>query len=64
MSATSQPSGAYSASADFISGAHIDASGYERLYGESVSDPEGFWRAQGRRVDWIRDYSVVKNTSF
>ncbi|MBU9699203.1 hypothetical protein GU927_015230, partial [Rhodobacteraceae bacterium HSP-20] len=64
MADTLQQTGVYTAPADFISGAHVDASGYERLYGESVSDPEGFWRAQGRRVDWIRDYSVVKNTSF
>src|SRR5690554_4026820 len=57
-------SGSYSASADFIARAHVDASGYEKLYAASINDPEGFWRAHGKRIDWIRPYTRVKNTSF
>jgi acetyl-CoA synthetase len=64
MTGTTSPSGVYSASADFIANAHMDAAGYDRLYSASVSDPEGFWREQGRRIDWIRDYSKVKDTCF
>ena len=26
---------------------------YERLYRESIDDPEGFWRRQAERLDWI-----------
>ncbi|HEY0522096.1 MAG TPA: AMP-binding protein, partial [Stellaceae bacterium] len=44
--------------------AWIDAAGYERLYAASVRDPEGFWREQGKRLDWIKPYSKVKDTSF
>jgi len=54
----------YAASADFIAKAHVDAAAYERMYAESVADPAAFWGAQGKRIDWISDYSVVKNTSF
>ncbi|KPQ07154.1 MAG: acetate--CoA ligase [Rhodobacteraceae bacterium HLUCCA12] len=54
----------YGASADFIARAHIDAAGYERLYADSISDPEGFWREHGHRIDWIRPYTRVKNTNF
>ncbi len=57
-------SGVYSASADFIARAHIDAAGYEQLYAASIADPEGFWREHGRRIDWIKPYSRVKNTDF
>ncbi|MEM9902075.1 MAG: acetyl-coenzyme A synthetase N-terminal domain-containing protein, partial [Pseudomonadota bacterium] len=51
-------------SAEAMSRAHIDASGYARMYGVSVSDPEGFWGEQGKRIDWITPYTKVKNTSF
>ncbi len=55
--------------ADTVAGAgtkgfHIDADTYARMYAESIRDPEGFWREQGRRIDWIKPYTRVKNTSF
>ncbi|TQV74402.1 acetate--CoA ligase [Denitrobaculum tricleocarpae] len=43
---------------------HADAATYKAMYAASVSDPEGFWREQGRRLDWIKPYSKVKNTNF
>ncbi len=46
------------------SGFHIDAATYERMYAESIRDPEAFWGAHGRRLDWIKPYTKVKNTSF
>jgi acetyl-CoA synthetase len=54
----------YTASADFIAAAHVDAVAYARMYAASVADPNAFWAEQGRRIDWIKDYSIVKNTSF
>ncbi|MFV0333861.1 MAG: acetate--CoA ligase, partial [Tropicimonas sp.] len=40
------------------------ASGYAALYASSVSDPEGFWGEHGKRLDWIKPYTKVKETSF
>ncbi len=37
---------------------------YKELYAQSVSDPEGFWREHGQRIDWIKPFTRVKNTSF
>ncbi|MEX0627299.1 MAG: AMP-binding protein, partial [Cucumibacter sp.] len=37
---------------------------YERMYAASIADPEGFWREEGKRLDWITPYSKVKNVSF
>jgi acetyl-CoA synthetase len=34
------------------------------MYAASVSDPEGFWAEQGRRIDWMTPFGRVKNTSF
>jgi len=44
--------------------AHIDRATYDRMYRHSVEDPEGFWAEQARRIDWIRPFTRVKNTSF
>ncbi|OYU17993.1 MAG: acetate--CoA ligase [Rhodobacteraceae bacterium PARR1] len=64
MLGNAQPSGVYAASDDFIAKAHIDAAGYERMYAASVADPDAFWREQGQRIDWITDYSTVRNSTF
>ena len=64
MPETAQPSGTYAASAEFIAKAHVDAAAYDRLYAESVAQPDAFWGRMGQRIDWIRDYTKVKNTSF
>jgi acetyl-CoA synthetase len=37
---------------------------YFRLYEASLADPDGFWGEHGRRIDWIKPYTKVKNTSF
>lgn len=37
---------------------------YQDLYAQSISDPEGFWREHGQRIDWIKPFTRVKNTSF
>jgi len=44
--------------------AYIDDEGYRALYEASVRDPEGFWREQASRLDWITSFTKVKNTSF
>ncbi|MFN3274883.1 MAG: acetate--CoA ligase [Paracoccus sp. (in: a-proteobacteria)] len=44
--------------------AHIGPEDYHRLYAESVSDPQGFWAREGKRLDWITPYTKVKNTDF
>lgn len=50
--------------AEFAARARIKRADYERLYAESVRDPEGFWGRIGKRFDWIRPYTKVKDTSF
>jgi acetyl-CoA synthetase len=50
--------------AEWASRAFVDNGKYLDLYKASVSDPVAFWREQGKRVDWIKPYSKVKNVSF
>ncbi|MBI1260316.1 MAG: acetate--CoA ligase [Rhizobiales bacterium] len=44
--------------------AYVDKADYDAMYQQSISDPEGFWREQGKRVDWIKPYTKVKNTTY
>jgi acetyl-CoA synthetase len=50
--------------ADFAAHARIGAMDYEKLYAESVRDPDGFWRRIGKRLDWIVPYTKVRDVSF
>ncbi|MEO1308247.1 MAG: AMP-binding protein, partial [Pseudomonadota bacterium] len=54
----------YAPSETFAAAAHANAATYQKMYEASVADPVAFWREQGRRIDWIKPYSIVKNTSF
>ena len=56
--------GVYAASKEFIAGAHVNAASYARMYAQSVANPDAFWAAEGQRIDWIKPYTRVKNTSF
>jgi acetyl-CoA synthetase len=49
---------------EFAASARIDKATYDRLYAESIADPEAFWRRVGKRLDWIRPYSRIKDVSF
>ena len=44
--------------------AWIDAETYEAMYAESIKNPDKFWGDHGKRLDWIKPYSKVKNTTF
>jgi acetyl-CoA synthetase len=44
--------------------AMIDNAGYLAMYEKSIADPEGFWGEQGKRIDWIKPYTQVKDVSY
>ena len=54
----------YPVPAEWARRAWINAEQYAKLYKRSVEDPQGFWGEAGRRLDWIKPYTKVKNTSF
>jgi len=41
-----------------------DAESYQRMYAQSIDDPETFWAEHGKRVDWIKPYTKVKDVSY
>lgn len=44
--------------------AHADNQKYLDMYQASIDDPAAFWGEHGKRLDWIKPYTKVKNTSF
>ncbi|HEY9019607.1 MAG: acetate--CoA ligase [Paracoccaceae bacterium] len=54
----------YAPSAAFAANAHITADSYKAMYDASIKDPNGFWAEHGKRIDWIKPFTKVKNTSF
>ncbi len=63
-SSSTSHTASYPPCAEMAANAHVNAARYEEMYAESVCDPEAFWGEQGKRLDWIRPYTQVKNTSF
>ncbi|GIT89566.1 acetyl-coenzyme A synthetase [Jannaschia pagri] len=43
---------------------HVDAAGYLTTYAASAADPEAYWAEQGKRLDWIKPYTKVKDVDF
>ncbi|NTS32563.1 acetate--CoA ligase [Phyllobacterium sp. BT25] len=42
----------------------IDNDTYLSWYKQSIKDPEKFWAKHGKRIDWFKPFTKVKNTSF
>jgi acetyl-CoA synthetase len=48
----------------FARASHCDEARYQAMYRRSIEDPEGFWREQAKRLDWIRFPTRIKNVDF
>ena len=42
----------------------VNQSSYKEMYEESVSDNEKFWEKHGKRIDWIKPYSQIKDVTY
>jgi len=49
---------------DLAKSAWINDATYKEWYERSIRDPEGFWGEHGKRIDWIKPYTSVKDVSF
>src|SRR5690625_4418497 len=58
------PQEIYPVPAEFAAKARIGQQEYQRLYEESLRDPDGFWARAAERLDWMTRPTVIKDTSF
>ena len=54
----------YDVPAEWAKRAWVNEAKYEEMYKRSLSDPQGFWGEHGKRIDWFKPYTKVKNISF
>lgn len=55
---------AYPVTDEFASQANLSPEKYQEMYSESVTNPDLFWKKHGKRIDWFKPYSVVKDVSW
>jgi len=44
--------------------AYVNNEEYEKKYKESISENEVFWAKEGKRIDWIKPYTKIKDVKF
>jgi acetyl-CoA synthetase len=54
----------YDVSAEWAKRAFVDQAKYRKMYEHSVSNPNGFWGEQAKRIGWIKPFTKVENVSF
>jgi acetyl-CoA synthetase len=50
--------------ADAAANTHCTAADYDRLYAQSIDDPDIFWAEQAKRLDWITPPTKIANWSY
>ena len=48
----------------FAAQARIRRDDYERLYADSLRDPDAFWGEAAKRLDWMRAPTQIKDVSY
>src|SRR6266545_3730594 len=54
----------YDIPAEWKKRAYVDEATYNDMYARSIKDPDAFWGEQAKRIDWIKPFTKVKNSSF
>ena len=54
----------YPVTPDVAQHALIDKNQYQAMYKQSIENPHQFWAEHGKRVDWIKPFTKVKNTTY
>ena len=49
---------------DWVSKAIVNKSQYDKKYKSSLSDNEGFWKKEGKRISWIKPYTKIKDVKY
>ena len=50
----------YKIPSKYTSEAIVDKEEYEKMYNESINDPETFWEKHSKRINWIKTFTKLK----
>ena len=54
----------YPIPADAAANTHTSATEYDRLYAQSITEPDAFWAEQAKRIDWMTPPTKIGNWSY
>jgi len=54
----------YEVPATWAKKAYLNDAKYKKMYAASIKDPDKFWGEQGKRIDWFKPYTKVRNVSY
>ena len=54
----------YRTKKDWISKALVNKSQYEKKYKASIKDNDSFWKKEGKRINWIKPYTKIKDVKY
>ena len=54
----------FDVSADWSTNAQINQNKYNEWYETSFNNNEDFWNEHGKRIEWMKPYTKVKDVSF
>ena len=46
---------------EWVKEAYVNSEEYGKKYKESINENEFFWAKEGKRIDWIRQYTKIKD---
>ena len=49
---------------DWVSKATVNNKEYQKKYKQSIKDNDGFWKKEGKRIDWIKPYTKIKDVKY
>ncbi len=54
----------YSPPKELVAKAHVNKAQYEEMYKESIANPDAFWAKMAKTLDWYKEPTEIKNTSY
>ena len=54
----------YRTKKDWVNKALVNKSQYEKKYKSSIKDNDGFWKKEGKRINWIKPYTKIKDVKY
>ena len=49
---------------EWIKQAKVNSDEYNQMYSKSVNENDNFWNEQGKRIQWIKDYTKIKKIKY
>ena len=54
----------YKVKSEWLKKAFVSKNIYEKKYSQSLKDNDGFWRKEGKRINWIKPYTKIKDVKY